>query len=118
VESVPSPGREAGVVEIVGEAQFDELVLGSEKVAVVDFWAPWCGPCRVVSPIIEELASEYAGRAVFAKVNVDQNRALAVRYQTQFIPTIIYFKGGKAVDQVVGARDKSAYKELLDKHLP
>ncbi len=110
-------GEQGVVFEITDEKQFEELVLNSDKVALVDFWAPWCRPCLMVSPRIAELASEYAGRAVFAKGNVDHLPTLARRYQIQFIPTIMYFKEGQVVETLVGVQDKSAYRNVLDRHI-
>lgn len=87
----------------VSDQEFDEKVLQNDKPVVVDFWAPWCGPCRSISPIIEELAGEYGGQVEVAKVNVDDNPESPGRYGVWGIPTIIMFKNGEVVDQVVGA---------------
>jgi thioredoxin 1 len=101
------------VIELT-DATFDEQIADDEGVTVVDFWAPWCGPCRTVGPIIEELAEEYAGDVRFAKVNVDHNQQMAQRYGVRSIPTIGFFKGGEAVGAVVGAYPKEALQEVIE----
>jgi len=104
----------AGRALAVTEADFDSTIVNADKPAVVDFWAVWCGPCRIVAPIMEELAAEYEGRAILAKVDVDSNRAIAMRYGIQAIPTMLFFKGGEVVDRIVGAADKRTIKAKLD----
>ena len=84
---------------------------------LVDFWAPWCGPCKMIGPAIEELAKEYQGRAVFAKLNVDENQMIASSMQVMGIPTLMLFKDGKLAQRVSGALPKRALKELVEKHL-
>ncbi len=96
----------AGKALAVTEAEFDSVILEADKPAVVDFWAVWCGPCRIVAPIMEELAEEYDGKAVIAKLDVDSNRGVAMRYGIQAIPTMLFFKNGEVVDRIVGAADK------------
>lgn len=96
---------------------FDEILNGTDKLVVVDFWAAWCGPCRAVAPIIEELAKEYEGRAVIGKVNVDDQNEISFRYRIMSIPTIIFFKGGQVVDKVVGAKTREELAQLIDKNL-
>lgn len=86
----------------------------SGKPVLVDFWAEWCGPCRMVAPIVSELSGEYEGKAVIGKVNVDDNREVAAQYGIRNIPTILFFKDGKVVDKIVGASAKSAFTEKLD----
>ena len=101
-----------GNVTVVTDGTFDEIVVNSTQPALVDFWAVWCGPCRMIAPHVEALSGEFAGRAVVAKLDVDTNRQTAIRYGIQSIPTILFFKGGKLVDRVVGVVDK---KVLTDK---
>lgn len=96
------------------EANFDAEVLQSAQPALVDFWAPWCGPCRSMAPIIEELSTEYSGKVKVAKVNVDQNQALAGRYGVMSIPTLLMFKDGKMAGQVVGYTPKNVLAKKLD----
>jgi thioredoxin 1 len=84
---------------------------------IVDFWAPWCGPCRIVSPIIEQLAREYSGRVAFGKVNVDENQRIAGSFGIQSIPTLMIFKGGRAVDVMIGAMPKAQIEMKLKQHL-
>ncbi len=93
-------------------ANFEATV--ASGVAVVDFWAPWCGPCRMVAPVIEELAEEYYGKAKVCKVNTDEEQDLAVKFGIRSIPTILFFKDGKVVDQMVGAAAKQTFKQKID----
>jgi len=102
----------AGKAVEVTDATFEQMIVNSDKPAVVDFWAVWCGPCRIIGPHVEALAEDYAGRAVVAKLDVDHNRSTAIKFGIQSIPTLLYFKGGKLVDRVIGAVDK---KVLVDK---
>jgi len=88
----------------------------SQGLVLVDFWAPWCMPCRVVGPIIEDLADEYVGKVKVGKLNVDDNMKVAQNYRVMSIPTVILFKDGEAVEQVVGVRGKSDYQARLDKY--
>jgi thioredoxin 1 len=96
-----------GIIEI-GSDQFDEEVLGSPVPVIVDFWAPWCGPCRMVAPEFEKLAGEYSAKARFVKVNVDEAGDIATRFGIMSIPTLARFDGGKIVSQIVGARGADA----------
>jgi len=96
---------------------FKKEVLESELPVLVDFWAPWCGPCRMVGPVVEELSSEYAGKVKVVKLNTDENQEVAQTYGIMSIPTIAVFNKGKVVDGVVGAAPKQMLKELLDKHV-
>ncbi len=104
----------AGKALAVTEADFDSVILQAEKPAVVDFWAVWCGPCRIVAPIMEELAEQYDGKAVIAKLDVDSNRAIATRYGIQAIPTMLFFKNGEVVDRIVGAADKRTIASKIE----
>lgn len=106
-----------GVVDLTDET-FAAEVEGGKGVIVVDFWAPWCGPCRMVAPVIAELASEYAGRVKFGKLNVDENLETSRRYGIRSIPTIGIFKDGEAVGGVVGAVPKAYLEQLILEHLP
>jgi len=99
------------------DGNFEDKVLNSGSVTVVDFWAQWCGPCRAIAPIIEELADEYAGTALIGKVDVDTNQELAMQYSIRSIPTILILKDGEVVEKHVGAITKSILKTKLDKHL-
>ena len=103
-------------VQHVTDANFDITVQGGKPV-LVDFWAPWCGPCRIIGPIVEELAPSYQGKAVIAKMNVDDNPGVAQRFGVTSIPTLMMFKGGEAVDHVIGFRPKSQLKQTIEKAL-
>ncbi len=96
------------------DANFEELVMNSDKPVLVDFWAEWCGPCRMVGPIVEELHGEYDGKAVVGKVNVDENPGVSAKFGIRNIPTVLFFKNGEIVDKQVGAAPKSAYSGKLD----
>jgi thioredoxin 1 len=105
-----------GVLHLKNE-KFEEEVLKSDKPVLIDFWAQWCGPCRAVTPILEELAKDYEGKAVIGKVNVDEEGELAQEYKIMSIPTVILFKDGEAVDKIIGARTKRDYSAFIDKYL-
>ena len=105
------------VQSIVGEDNFQKAVLQSNLPAVVDFWAQWCAPCMAAAPVLEELAKDYDGKMSFAKVNVDENSPLAVKYGIAAIPTMIVFKGGQPVQQILGYKPKQELKKVLDEVL-
>ena len=96
---------------------FDKEVLQSSLPVLVDFWAPWCGPCRMISPILDEIADEYVGRFKIVKMNTDENQDTAMKYGIMSIPTLVIFKNGEVVDGMIGAVPKKMLKELLEKHL-
>lgn len=96
------------------ERNFDEAVAAAEGVLMVDFWAEWCGPCRAIAPVLDELAQEFRGQVTLAKVNVDEQPGLAARYGIRSIPTILFIKDGKVVDQVIGAVPKTQLRKKLD----
>jgi thioredoxin 1 len=96
---------------------FDSTVIQGGDAYLVDFWAPWCGPCRMIAPVIEELAGEYGGRLKVGKVNVDNNQEIAARYGIASIPTIMLFKGGELKERITGAVPKTTLKQVIDKHL-
>jgi thioredoxin 1 len=98
----------------ITDANFEETVLKSDKPVLVDFWAEWCGPCRMVGPIVEEISNEYAGKAVVGKVDVDNNPEISMRFGIRNIPTLLIFKGGQVVDKQVGAVPKNVLTEKLD----
>jgi thioredoxin 1 len=100
------------------DAAFEKEVLNSDLPVLVDFWAPWCGPCKAMGPTIDALATEYAGKIRIGKMNTDENPATAMRYQVRGIPTLLLFKGGKVVDQRVGAMPKSDLQKVLEPHAP
>ena len=104
------------VIHISSEEAFDKRMAGDAPV-LVDFWATWCGPCRMIAPIVEEIANEYAGKVVVAKVDVDEMGELAQRYRIMNIPTLMLFKQGQLVDKAIGARPKAALEQMLNKAL-
>ncbi len=101
----------------VTDANFDSDVLKSDKPVLLDFWAAWCGPCRAIAPIVEELAGEYQGRVTVGKMDVDRNGATPMRYKVTGIPTLLVFKGGQVVEQLVGYRSKDDISKALDRHV-
>lgn len=105
------------MVTEVRDNSFEQEVLKSDIPTVVDFWAVWCGPCKMLAPVIDEVSEELAGKAKFVKVNVDENPVTASQFRIASIPTVMIFKGGKAVDTLVGFRPKDAIKAAIEKHL-
>ena len=107
---------EAGMIEMT-DANFNEQALSAGKPAVVDFWAPWCGPCKMLTPILTELANEYDGKVVFGKMNVDENPRVASQYGVLSLPTLLFIKNGSVVEQQVGVLTKSGLKSKIDSFL-
>ncbi len=98
------------------DENFEQEIESSEGLAIVDFWAEWCGPCRLVGPLVEQLATEYVGKVKVGKLDVDSNRITSQRYGIRSIPTILYFKDGELVDQVIGAVPKSHLEQKIQQH--
>lgn len=98
----------------LSDNEFKEQVLHSKQLAIVDFWAPWCGPCKIISPILEELSKEYDGKVKIYKINIDEHQATAAKYQVLSIPTLLFFKQGKIVKQVVGMRSVSDIRKAIN----
>ena len=101
----------------ITDNNFEQEVMNSDKVVMVDFWAEWCGPCRMIGPVVEELAKEYDGKAVVGKLNVDENPQVSTNFGVRSIPTILFFKGGKLVDKQVGVVPKSILEQKLKSHM-
>jgi thioredoxin 1 len=101
----------------VSQSTWSTEVLGSDKPALVDFWAPWCGPCKMLSPVIEKIAGQLGDRITFVKLNTDENPSLAGQYGVSGIPCLILFKGGQAVDRIVGFVPEAHIRAMLEKHL-
>jgi len=101
----------------ITDSNFEEVVLKADKPVLVDFWAEWCGPCRMVGPVVEELSNEYQGKAVIGKVDVDNNPEVSMKFGIRNIPALLFFKDGEIVDKQIGAVPKSVLAEKLDKQL-
>ena len=108
---------ENGAMITVTDENFANAIEGSDGLAMVDFWAAWCGPCRMVAPIVEQLASEYQGQLTVGKLDVDSNQRTATRFNVRSIPSILFFKDGKLVDTVIGAVPKPALERKIQQHL-
>ena len=114
-----TPGGEMasnGILEVT-DANFDQDVLKSEQPVLVDFWAAWCGPCRALAPIVDELAKDYHGKIKVGKMDVDNNSATPMRYGVRGIPTLLVFKGGQVKEQIVGYVPKETIQKAIDKHV-
>ena len=105
-----------GIVDVT-DANFDQDVLKADQPVLVDFWATWCGPCRAIAPIVDELAKEYQGKIKVGKMDVDRNNATPMRYGVRGIPTLLVFKGGQVKEQIVGYVPKETIQKALDKHI-
>ena len=117
-----SSNTEASDAEIsepinVGDSNFKQLVLKSDKLVIVDFWATWCGPCKMIAPILKNIAKDYQGKVIVAKVDVDKNQAVSSRYNIQNLPTTMFFKNGQPVDQLVGALPKEVFVNKVEENL-
>ncbi len=111
----PAPGTRGEPFKL-HDATFDDEV-AKHDLLLVDFWAPWCGPCRMVAPVVEKLAAEYHGRVAFGKLNTDNNQMTAMKFRVMSIPTLILFQNGKPVDQIIGAVPKQQLEKMLNQHL-
>lgn len=101
----------------INKDNFVNEVMNSAKPVLLDFWAPWCGPCRMAAPVLEALSEEYAGRVTFGKLNIDENADAAIALGVMSIPTLVLFKDGKEVDRLIGMQGKPAFQSLIEKHL-
>ena len=101
----------------ITDDNFEREVIKKEELVVVDFWATWCGPCRAISPVIDELANQYEGKVTVGKINVDEQRNLAAKYKVMSIPTVMLFKNGEVVDKVVGLRSREDLEELIESNI-
>jgi thioredoxin 1 len=109
--------EENGGPVVVTDANFGDMIEEHEGLSLVDFWAVWCGPCRMIAPLIEQLSKDYAGRVQFGKLDVDSNQQTAVKYSIRSIPSVLFFKDGKHVDTVVGAVPKAHLERKIEEHI-
>jgi thioredoxin 1 len=107
----------SGAIIEISDSNFESEVVNSDVPVLVDFWAPWCGPCRAIAPIVEEISSSYEGKIKVGKMNVDENQSTTMKFGIRSIPTIIMFKGGEAVDQIIGAVPKGEIERVVEKSL-
>lgn len=105
------------MIKEIMDNNFEEEVVSSNEAVLVDFWAPWCGPCKMLGPVLEDLDKDYNGKVKFVKINVDNNPVVSQKFRVSSIPTVMVFKNGSTVDTMVGFRPKAAVKELIDKHI-
>jgi thioredoxin len=107
----------SGKIVTVSDAEFESSVLQGDKPALIDFWAEWCQPCKMLAPTVEEIAGEYDGKVLVGKLNVDDNPATATKYGIRGIPTLLLFKGGQVVQQLVGVKSKAEIKKVIDENI-
>jgi thioredoxin 1 len=115
--TVPTGTVQTETIQTFTDANFDEIVIKAALPVLVDFWAPWCGPCKRLAPTVEALATDYAGKVTIGKLNVDDNPDTAFKFQIRGIPALLLFKGGQVVESVVGLAPKEDLKKVIDKHV-
>ena len=116
-ENVQTASVQTETVQTFTDANFDELVINAALPVLVDFWAPWCGPCKRLAPTVEALATDYAGKVTIGKLNVDDNQGTAFKFQIRGIPALLLFKGGQVVESIVGLKPKDDLKKILDGYI-
>lgn len=104
-------------IQVLDGASFQEFITHAKIPVLIDFWAPWCGPCKMIAPVIEEIAAEYAGKLQVAKLNVDENQSTASNFKVNSIPSLLIFKNGREIERTVGFKTKGDLKKLLDKYV-